>query len=129
MRYLTLEQREGLQRELDQRAQVLRGEIGAALSATEGGAHLANHYEEVDDQAIADLEGALDVAALERDIRELRDVRDALQRIHTGDYGLCASCGVDIPFSRLHAMPTALRCVPCETTQEFASGKVARNTL
>lgn len=128
MRYLTLEQREGLQQQLEQRAQVLRAEIGAVLGASDQ-PHLANHYEEVDDDAIADLEGSLDVAALERDIRELRAVRDALTHLHTGDYGVCADCGEDIPFSRLHAMPQALRCTRCETQREFASGGVARNSL
>ena len=59
----------------------------------------------------------------------LRAIDDALKRLHTGEYGECVDCGEDIPFSRLHAVPTATRCTRCEASQEFAEGNVARHTL
>jgi DnaK suppressor protein len=31
-------------------------------------------------------------------------------------------CGVSIPTARLHANPTAMRCVDCQTAQEKDAG-------
>jgi RNA polymerase-binding transcription factor DksA len=37
----------------------------------------------------------------------------ALQRLHTPEFGVCESCGVDIPFVRLQANPLLTRCARC----------------
>ncbi len=49
---------------------------------------------------------------------ELDAVVAALQRLERGEYGICADCGVDIPFERLRAEPWALRCIDCESARE-----------
>ncbi|WP_204350221.1 TraR/DksA family transcriptional regulator [Klebsiella pneumoniae] len=33
-------------------------------------------------------------------------------------YGICVDCGEAIPFLRLQAQPTAMRCLPCQTACE-----------
>ena len=38
----------------------------------------------------------------------------ALDRIESGTYGICQSCGGDIPLARMEAMPSAARCVTCQ---------------
>lgn len=118
--YLTIEQRESLQELLLQRAAVLRGEIAAALrrSGDESALGLANHVKEVRDEPVADLESAIEIAEIERDERELRAVERALARLHEPEYGVCADCGEDIPFSRLNANPVATRCAACQTRAE-----------
>ena len=122
MRYLTLEQREALERQLRERASVLRNEIASALSRSENpdAMGLANHLEEIDDEAVADLETGIEVAEIERDVRELRRATNALGRIHTADFGLCNDCGIEIPYARLAAEPTATRCFACQTLAERA---------
>ena len=109
MRYLTLEQRESLKKALTDRAAQLR--------------------EEVDEDRGHDLNELTEVAALERDVLELRQVESALERLHEPDFGLCGDCGVEIPFVRLQASPSALRCVVCEERHEAASGARQRSTL
>jgi RNA polymerase-binding transcription factor DksA len=37
----------------------------------------------------------------------------ALERLHSADYGVCDTCGGDIPFRRLAAEPLARRCPNC----------------
>jgi DnaK suppressor protein len=37
----------------------------------------------------------------------------ALERLHTPDYGVCESCGADIPYARLTANPRLRRCASC----------------
>jgi DnaK suppressor protein len=120
MRYLTIEQRELLQAKLAERAAALRGEIAAALrrSGSEAALGLANHLDEIDDEAVADLESSIEIAEIERDVLELRDVEQALKRLHEPDYGVCADCGAEIPYSRLSAKPWATRCISCQRLLE-----------
>lgn len=43
----------------------------------------------------------------------IEDIDRALERIDTGDYGICDTCGSDIPPQRLEALPATTRCVGC----------------
>ena len=45
--------------------------------------------------------------------RELSDLDAARERIETGVYGVCASCGDPIPIDRLRLLPAVTLCVPC----------------
>jgi hypothetical protein len=47
-------------------------------------------------------------------VRGLRRVARALAYMDMGIYGVCLSCGTEIPLARLAAVPTARRCAPCE---------------
>ncbi len=40
-------------------------------------------------------------------------LENALKRIDTDDYGICAECDEPIPFKRLLLMPEVIRCVHC----------------
>ncbi len=40
-------------------------------------------------------------------------LENALSRIEKGTYGLCITCGKEIPLGRLKHVPEALMCVPC----------------
>lgn len=115
MKYLTIEQRERLQNDLQALAARLRSEIAAHRK-------LANHSEETDDDAVADLEGDLDIADLTRDAKELEAVEAALKRIHEPGFGACAECEEEIPFTRLAASPASSRCVSCQAKHERTSG-------
>ena len=54
------------------------------------------------------------------DYGQLRLVDEALDRLESGDYGVCLSCEEAIPAKRLRAVPWARYCVPC---QEAASSR------
>jgi RNA polymerase-binding transcription factor DksA len=69
---------------------------------------LANKYEEESTN-----EGVLDTLE-----ERLREVTDALERIETGNFGLCINCAMsnkktEIEPDRLHANPTASTCLTC----------------
>jgi RNA polymerase-binding transcription factor len=51
---------------------------------------------------------------LERNSDRLRDVRDALRRIHAGTFGICAGCDEHINPRRLAAVPWASFCIVCQ---------------
>jgi DnaK suppressor protein len=55
---------------------------------------------------------ALEVKSL--DYQTLKRVDAALDRIATGDYGVCVACGKDISPKRLAAIPWAHLCIDCQ---------------
>ena len=48
------------------------------------------------------------------DYRQLRMVEEALDRLESGDYGICAGCDEPIAEKRLQALPWARYCVQCQ---------------
>lgn len=44
----------------------------------------------------------------------LRLVNEALDRVETGDYGICQACEEPVSDKRLKAVPWAKHCVPCQ---------------
>jgi len=56
------------------------------------------------------------------DMKLLREVSDALQRISHGSYGVCLECEEPISVKRLEAVPWARYCVAC---QERIAARVA----
>jgi DnaK suppressor protein len=90
------------------------GKVGRAESAAEARESAS------DDRATAETERDLAFALEERESAELVAIDDALKRIADGSYGLCIDCGVAIAAARLHANPTALRCVACQEKAEQA---------
>ncbi|MDH3978829.1 MAG: TraR/DksA C4-type zinc finger protein, partial [Gammaproteobacteria bacterium] len=54
------------------------------------------------------------VSALETEaVEEIAEIDAALQRIETGTYGTCTSCGESISEARLTARPASIECVDC----------------
>ena len=48
------------------------------------------------------------------DYAQLRLIEEALDRLDSGDYGICLSCDAPIPPKRLHAISWARYCVRCQ---------------
>ena len=105
---------------IDQRHKELSAELHADASRLrdETFQELAGAVPDSGDQATADVIADTDHANLSRDLRELRAVEAAQERIASGNYGACSDCGRDIPFDRLLAQPTALRCIDCQGRYE-----------
>jgi DnaK suppressor protein len=54
----------------------------------------------------------------QRDRILLDEIRNALERVDLGEYGICFECGEDIGVARLMAQPTATLCVHCKSAIE-----------
>jgi len=50
---------------------------------------------------------------------EIAQIDEALRKIEEGTYGICESCGGEIPWARLQAAPYATMCVECKRKQEM----------
>jgi DnaK suppressor protein len=70
------------------------------------------------DAAMADALADLNVAMIDRQIHELRDIEAARQRMLDNSYGICIDCGNRIAFDRLTAYPAAVRCIHCQQLYE-----------
>ena len=46
-------------------------------------------------------------------LSEIRQIHAALQRIASGEFGVCVNCGDEISAERLEAVPHAARCRNC----------------
>ncbi len=53
-----------------------------------------------------------------RELNELRAIEDAIRRIDSEDYGLCALCEDPIEIKRLEAIPWARYCLACQEEME-----------
>jgi len=65
------------------------------------------------DVATLDLGEDVDYALLEMRYKTYKNIADAFRRLNAGTYGICESCGTDIPVKRLEVEPFARYCVPC----------------
>jgi RNA polymerase-binding transcription factor DksA len=98
----------------------MRAKLAAAREVT--GSAAIDQIIEGGDYANADLIAALDIAEVQRDVAELRELAAARTRVEAGTYGVCVDCGADIPIGRLEAYPAAIRCTDCQARAETRSG-------
>lgn len=70
------------------------------------------------DESVMDATSDYFLRLAERDRRELIEVRDALEKIHRGTYGLCENCQEEIPVERLSQLPYAKLCIDCQLERE-----------
>jgi len=54
----------------------------------------------------------------DRDRNLIVKIREALDRIDQGTYGICEECGEEISERRLMARPVTTLCIDCKTRQE-----------
>jgi DnaK suppressor protein len=97
-RKLLLEKREELIKRLYER----RSQIAVDRAPDDEGAF-----------ALQDVIKELAATNLEREIRTLTEVELSLRLLESGQYGLCGSCGDEIPTARLQALPWTRICVVC----------------
>jgi len=54
----------------------------------------------------------------DRESMLIKKIRDSLEDIENGEYGICEDCGREITLARLKARPIARHCIQCKTKQE-----------
>jgi DnaK suppressor protein len=120
MKHLTPSQLGQLDARLRLRTCDLREDIRRELMQSEEARHreAADRVGDAGDQSVAHLVADLDAASVDRDVRELRSVEAARERLKAGTYGVCLDCGNAIPWNRLRVQPDAARCVACAQRNE-----------
>lgn len=125
---LTKEQIAQFSQRIDERKRRLIDEIEdvAARSNNEHQVDLIGGVGDSGDAAAALLIRSITEAEIIRDVKEVRDIVAAKQRIEAGRYGLCVDCGATIRSIRLDAYPTAKRCYKCQVSREKQRAASAR---
>jgi DnaK suppressor protein len=93
-----------LERQEAELVQVLRRRDGIAIEKS---------ADQMDEIQLA-TERDLAIRNVDRESGLLRDVKDALRRIHDGEFGTCMECESAISSKRLAAVPWAARCIQCQ---------------
>jgi len=90
--------------------------LGRSLSASTG--ELSTYDNHPADVGSEVFERSKDFS-LRENARLIRQaVDDALERLARGRYGICVSCGAQIPLERLLAVPYTDKCVACQKKDE-----------
>jgi DnaK suppressor protein len=116
-----------LHEELGKRLRLTRDELLAAIHARTDGdtddrpaispmAHMGSS----DDAPVGEMLSHNEEHLAEHETNLLNAVDAALRRLDAGGYGICTSCGVDIPEDRLVATPTVQTCIACQEQIEKA---------
>ena len=83
------------------------------------GLHVEQAPDPVDDAQSQSLR-ELTVHIMNTDWQVQKAIEVALNRIESGEYGLCEECDEPIVLRRLKALPWATRCVACQEETEAA---------
>lgn len=126
--HLSEEQRQALLHALEAQRLDLREEIHSEVLAADlhRAEDIADRVRDPGDEAVVDLLADLEYAEIDRHVQSLRAVEAAIRAWHQGGYGHCRDCDGAIPFARLEANPSAMRCIDCQVASEQAGGRPPR---
>lgn len=80
----------------------------------------SDNYPDPTDRASIESERNFILRLRERERFLLVKIDEALERIDSGDFGICEYCGSDIGPKRLEARPVTTLCIECKTRAEAA---------
>jgi len=78
----------------------------------------SDNYPDPADRATAESNRNFELRIRDRERKLLAKIKEALERLENGTYGICESCEEDISEKRLEARPVTTLCVKCKTAQE-----------
>lgn len=100
---------------LKQREQILN-DAGLTISNLPSN----NNYAEIGDIATQEIDRSFLLRLRDRERKLLKKIEKTIEKIENGTYGICESCGAEIPIERLEARPVTDLCIQCKTEQEEA---------
>ena len=86
----------------------------------------ATVFADPNDRASQETDMAIELRNRDRERKLIKKIEETIERIDSGDYGYCNSCGVEIGIKRLEARPTATLCIDCKTLEEVRERQVAK---
>jgi DnaK suppressor protein len=70
------------------------------------------------DRATLETDRGFELRIRDRERKLIGKIKEALERIDDGSYGICEDCGEDISEERLKARPVTTLCIDCKKRQE-----------
>ncbi|PLX78137.1 MAG: RNA polymerase-binding protein DksA [Desulfuromonas sp.] len=100
---------------LEQQLSELLDEAGKTASEM---ADEKTNFPDPTDRASLESDRNFELRIRDRERKLIGKIREALQRIEDGEFGLCESCEEEIGIARLKARPVTTMCIDCKTEQE-----------
>ncbi len=75
-------------------------------------------FTDILDQTSSEVDRNFELRIRDRERKLIEKMREAIQRIDAGTYGICDDCGEEISEKRLIARPVTTLCIDCKTEQE-----------
>lgn len=119
--------RQRLLRRLNEVRADIQRELRKYDSETYG--QLADRVADSGEQSVADLLVDVDLAEVDRDVAECRDIEAALLRLADRSYGSCVDCEEPIAAERLEYSPAVSRCYECQQRFEHRDRQIHHQTL
>jgi DnaK suppressor protein len=73
---------------------------------------------DLNDQASMEVDRNYELRIRDRERRLILKMKEAIQRIDNGTFGICVDCEEEISEKRLIARPVTTQCIDCKTKQE-----------
>jgi DnaK suppressor protein len=70
------------------------------------------------DRASLESDRNFELRIRDRERKLIMKIREALERLDAGEFGICESCEEEIGEARLKARPVTTLCIECKTEQE-----------
>ncbi len=107
---------------LEQFRQLLLEEMKALQSEADKTVHEmgddASNFPDPTDRATQESDRTFELRIRDRERKLVNKIREALERIEDGTYGICEDCGGDISEARLKARPVTTQCIDCKMEAE-----------
>ena len=100
---------------LSNRLDDLLGEFNKTVN---GMTDFSERFPDPSDRATVESERNFTLRIRDRERMLIGKIKEALDRIENGDYGVCEDCEEDIAEKRLKARPVTTLCIECKTRQE-----------
>ncbi|OQY43680.1 MAG: RNA polymerase-binding protein DksA [Desulfobacteraceae bacterium 4572_87] len=96
----------------------LDGLLDDANKTVSGMTDHRDNYADPTDRATLESERNFTLRIRDRERKLIVKIKEALNRIETGTFGICEECGEDISEQRLNARPVTTLCINCKKSQE-----------
>ena len=92
--------------------------VKGASEAVSTAADMSEESPDIVDQASLESDRDFTFRIKEREGKLINKIKEALQRIENGTYGICEVCKREISEERLNARPVTTLCIRCKKKQE-----------
>ena len=96
----------------------LDGLISEATKTVSGMTDHRDNYADPTDRATMESERNFTLRIRDRERKLIAKIKEAINRIDNGTFGICEECGGDISDQRLNARPVTTLCINCKKNQE-----------
>ena len=77
-----------------------------------------DYYPDPTDRASAESDRNFDIRVKDRERKLAIKIKEALERIESGEFGICEDCEEPIDAKRLEARPVTTLCIDCKIARE-----------